>query len=309
VAPSPIPPDTPPVPPEGLLYTVTADDLANLDLDCVTAYADTNWSACESWKSEGMSFQCLYSSCYPGNFAQAGDDILAWVGFPHDPTNYSLLTLKSLYAGPVSIMSLVARLVTDNEADTTFPSYLGITPRPRYLNQTYTFDDTAYLNGTSFRTGARELARQQITAQINAWELDFGWGFLNIDNEELMGETYEALVYTPLRCSTLPLNTIPWLSGNDISVSLTVWGLGYLVGLDMSTSIADPENWAATCAAFIGTSLPEFCAQFPGYYSYESLRDWSLSPSPWVHATYLFQALNEEYRAGSTPVGCLGVPA
>ena len=289
------------------MCTATADDLADLDLNCVGDYLSTNWTACEDWHGDGLTWQCAYSSCFPGTVGQVDSALALWVGRrDFYRANYSFITLTTPYDG-TSIMLLAARFVSDNAATTTFPSCLGITPRPRYLNQRDTFDEEAYLNGTNFQTTGRELVRQQATALLNANSMDYG--FMDLGNSAMITTIFESLVYTPLRCSTLPLASIPWLANNTISVSRFVYSISYFVGLDMSTSIAEPDTWAAVCADTIGVNLPEFCDQFPSYYAYESLRDFSLVPSPWVDVTYMLRAYNEEFRACGEPVGCIGFPS
>jgi hypothetical protein len=50
-----------------------------------------------------------------------------------------------------------------------------------------------------------------------------------------------------------------------------------------------------------------FCNLFPGYYTWQSLRDFTRNPNPWREMTTMANAVNAEWQYGRAGLGCLGV--
>lgn len=83
-------------------------------------------------------------------------------------------------------------------------------------------------------------------------------------------------------------------------------GAGYLVGINISAPLAEPGNWPAACLYWTD-DWTVFCDQFPLYYTYASVTNFSVTPSPWADLRTLVRLFNEEYSECGVPVGCMGV--
>ncbi len=311
VTPTPIPTPVPtpipsqlPVPATGLLCTWTAADFGVVDPACLINYTDINMTACEEIRNSS-NFNCDRTRCFaliaqllPNNesFFTVGGN------YVDEPTLYGFVTLIGSNDGPVYIMQMVSQFVTDNIPNATHP----VVPEPQPYEETVNFTQADW-NVNSMQIPSREFAREVLAALMNYYALL---------NESAMTppafgsdvfDTFNTLAYTPLRCQDAELVAIPWVVANNVSVGMALAAYSFLTGLNVTASDFDGATWSSTSCDYWTSSWTIFCAQFPDYYTYESLRNFSIVPSPWADMTTLARVWNEEYRNCGEPVGCMGV--
>ncbi len=309
--PTPIPtpiPFQPPVPATGLMCTYTAADFGTVDPLCLVNYSLINVTECQEIRN-ATDQDCARTKCYPlvANFLPAGETFTTvGVNYPYEPENYSFVTLVGSDDGPVYLMEMTAQFLTDNIPDSTSP----IVPPPQPMDTLASFSFTqADFGVISFQIPSREFAREMLTATWTVNGLSNLTALAPFELADPVLETFTTLVYTPLRCRDPELLAIPWVQDATIKVYDAFYGAIWVFGLNVTAPQADPENWGGVDGACIyWTAWPAFCSQFPDYYTYESLRDFTILPSPWRDLTTFLRVWNEEYRNCGEPVGCMGVP-
>jgi len=123
------------------------------------------------------------------------------------------------------------------------------------------------------------------------------------DIEAEVDYALENAVYVPSRCPDTRLADIPWLLGNDIQFNDMMTMVQWMIGVNWSA--VNTSNWIAECVYWLGEF--EYCALFPSYYSFASLTDYDVTPSPWYDLYVMAEVTNAEFLDCGPPVGCLGM--
>lgn len=307
--PSPVPAPTPSLPPTpalplpatGLLFTFDADSYATVNAACLPTNATVDVAYCQTIRN-ATDLACIRAACtaYVSNeitdnvyfagltfYYTAPIDVGRW-------TTGALLNPTPDDLGPVPLVYLIQKFMADNPV--TVPQPLVAADNASVLFLT----PAEYASG-SFAVSSGDLGRQVLLAAQNE--------LMNrklCANETDVIFTLNRLVVTSRtpRCNDSALAAIPWMDETtrffDIYANL-VW----ISGLNTSAPQADPANWPAECLYW--TSYPTFCDLFPDYYSFESLRNYSIVPSPWRDYTTVLAAFNREYLNGAPPIGCFGL--
>lgn len=195
--------------------------------------------------------------------------------------------------GSVRLVDVLQQFMIQNRPTTDGSS----PPQPLdYVGpRTYYTTDVDVLN---FTVSARSFARELFA---------FKWNYNSLTTGTLNpvggpGADFSAFitsVVTPSTCPVAEVAAIPWIQGNTFSVvSLSNMARG-LVALNMTYTKAE---WDIACLDV--TFSGPFCKAFQGYYSFESLTNYSIVPSPFRDVTAILKAFNEEYTDCGQPRGC-----
>jgi hypothetical protein len=309
--PTPTPSDsTPPIAPAGLFRTYEADDFETINIACYpTPSTNFNTTLCESIRDSDSDGVCIRSGC-AGLIAVDG---FLYIGeYDGDEENYASIVLYSDYdeidGGISRISELIQKFMLDNAPLSIDP----VTPAPRPYNNTgeLMLRSYDYINNVSFAVAAGELARQLLATIFNVGmtvgptSVDFQPSDDAVLAAAIAGN-YTNLVMTPARCPDADFAAITWLAGNDINwASFYTQVARWIAGVKTSSAQADPENWPDWCPYWFGE---EYCTLFPDPYSYESLRNFSITPSPYRDFTTIATTFNKEFRDPAAPRGCFGV--
>ncbi len=274
-----------------------------MNASCLTDFNDINVTACQEIRN-ATDMECARTTCYPlvtSPIPGGGLDIPIGFFYDLEPENYSFIDL--IANGSTNIMEMVTQYANDNVAS----SFNPVLPLPRPLEGP-TFELTPANLSDNMQNTAREFGREMLVAELN---VDAVRNLTALTPPAYGGDvfnTWELLVYTPLRCRDPELLNIAWAQAATVTAEEAFYGAAWMFGLNVTSPQCDPENWLGDLGCLYWTAWPDFCDQFPDYYSFASLRDFSIVPSPWADLVTFLRVWNEEYRNCGEPVGCMGVP-
>lgn len=274
--------------------------------ECLINMSDINTTACKELRN--ISDQdCARTTCIAlfindlfGSYPPQPNLTYYPIAVASEDLTLFFVTLLGNVDGPVYMMQMIAQFVTNNLPVSEDP----IVPVPRPFNESLTFLPTD-LGSLSFQTIAREFARQQAIMFLNYFMNYYSTLVPDALQPDVLAALFN-LNYTPLRCPDANLAAIAWVTvDNAVNPGDAVYTANYMLAFNTTISLLDPENWPSTCTDYFGWTI--FCAQFPDYYSFESLRNFSIVPSPYADLTTLLTVFNNEYTNCDVPRGCLGV--
>lgn len=253
-------------------------------------------ATCDTWKAPGVNATQIRPACTKYVSVEVGGNLTEF-----QITNR--LVLKNFGAvpdsGSVRLVDALRQFVLQNRANVTGAPAQPLAPTAQWYNFS-----TSQVGVDSFTVAAGELARQLAAF---TWNRRMVTTFA-VSESDLFAAQYilGTLVFTPSNCPDADVRAIRWLWSGDVAMG-QAYGVAFiLLDLNYSATAVDAANWPTTCLAL--TSWPYYCAQFPAYYSFASLRDFDAVPSPYADAAVLLRAYNEEYAINTPPRGCLGLP-
>jgi hypothetical protein len=303
----------PPVVATGVLCTYTAEAFEVIDEDCYTEPAEINYTLCEYMRDEDGA--CVRAHCTFLLSSGSGIPEFYINGDYWEEDRFSSVAVQNSNgdAGPVHLITMLQKFVTDNLPDATNP----LDPPPEPINvetNELILTPTEYAS-ESFQLPSREFARQMVALTWNKGSLHGTEAhYFSPSDSTLDSKIYFAyvnLVMTPARCPNEEFASIGWLANNNISwFSFAQQVVRWTSGLNISNEQVEPENWPDECLYWVDPDPIGWCDLFPSYYSYESLRDLSILPNPWLDMTVIITAFNEEFEDCGVPKGCFGaIPA
>lgn len=292
----------PPVVATGELCTYNATQFHTLNTTCFpVSYNDTaTYNYCRARRSS-TDVPCVIAACtayVAFRNRRTATDTVPYRTFLVLRARFELYNDNEFDTTANRIAQVVSKFMIDNQPS----SYSPITPAPRSLGTaTPLYSVATYAAGTSMQTTPREFARQFIA---------FYWNYIGNTRPELAPTSREAIarysVVTPTRCPSAEVTALPWLQGNNVTVS-ALFNLAFqLMIFNSPTATVTNATWPAYCNLRIA-STPSFCAAFAsGYYGNNSMFDFDMLPSPYRDVNSVITAYNEEYPNCGAARGCFG---
>lgn len=324
----------PPVPPMGLMCTYTTYDwLLGINTSCLPVSSqgggggsydpldDIDVAYCASARLQDPLSTCVRDACSYLLAAPGGGSGSYRIGSEHfnDPFYYvGLYAHVSDPHGPVQLVHLMQEFIADNH----FGPYGPLNTS----GSAYEFNVDDYTNSVSFAVPAGELAGELAVAMWNIAFRDSVYfetfnGLASNTNVSYTSPLYEMLdaeiVATPDRdgCLNDLLRDIQWLRHGNVTWSDLVGRsaqmverkgfVPFVMGLSESQLTKTPDDFRDDCSVTI--DKPQICALFGTYYSWASIRNASVLPSPYRDALFIASAINQEYHGCYIPKGCFGV--
>lgn len=290
----------------GVMCTYAASRFETLNATCFPAgFNETTTLAYCRARRNVSDVPCVIAACT----AYVTDEVEQTVGDANPLRAMSFLRYRfELYntnrsdIGTVRVAHVVQQFMIENRPEAITPLIL---PPPQPLETASANFSVAQVGVANFRIASRELARQYVA---------FYWNFMGNTRSELassvnLSPVARHSVVTPARCPYPAVADLPWLQGNHVTVS-ALYNLAFqMIILNPSaTNDTTAEGWPAYCAVRMA-SAPSFCNAFPSYYAYESLRNYTMVPSPYRDLTSVLTAYNEEYADCGPARGCFGYTA
>lgn len=291
------------MPQTGLLCSITATDLTVVNPACQGGCNTVNQTVCQHIRnSTDVTCQITYCYAIPLFNGSALTPTLVIVGdiaFSVAAGTMAYVTLTGNCSGPVYATHQVAQFMQNNLPDSTNP----IEPDPRPVPSIVHYYPADY-GAISYQNPARELARQGYVAFLN-YNAAGNTIYDPPDIQPYVFGNFSKLVFTPSRCPDAELGAIPYTWTTPITVEMMVRAAATFAGLNVTNSQCDPANWLSTCNTLLGGN--QLCSFFPSYYSYASLRDFTILPSMWRDLITFSSTYAKEYDKCGVPRGCMGV--
>jgi hypothetical protein len=242
---------------------------------------------------------CYAIPLYNSTVLAAPTLVLNNIAIANPAGKISYVTLTGNCSGPVYVTHQVSQFMQNNLPDSTNP----IEPDPRPVPSIVHYYPADY-GSISYQNPARELVRQGYVAFLNIESAGDG-NFAPSDIQPYVYGNFTRLKFTPSRCPDAELAAIPYTWTTAITVSGMLTATATFAGLNVTDSQCDPGNWLSTCNTLLGGN--QLCSFFPSYYSYASLRNFSILPSMWRDLITFSTTYAKEYDKCGVPRGCMGV--
>lgn len=288
-----------PVYPAGVMCTFPVERFeAVLNASCLPPALNDSatYTYCVNRRATNDS-SCVIAACtvyiaYAGSLGRSFD--LAYTS----SDKLRLVNTNASDLGSVRVAHMLRQLMIDNRPD----SDGGPPPQP-----------LDYVGGLTFYTTDVGVLSFQVSSRTLARELAaFKWNYASLVSSTLNPApnavvnltVVSATWITPTRCPSADVAAIPWLrtSATAINVPALYTLARGLITLNLTSTEAE---WPIACLDV--AVLPAFCQAFEThYYSFESLTNYSIVPSPYRDVLALMKAFNEEYVDCGVPRGCFG---
>jgi hypothetical protein len=290
-----------PIVPAGLLCTYPPEDFVALNATCFPALfnATATFDYCRARRNTTDS-GCVIAACTA---------LLALASAPPAVPSRTFYLFNGLVEvsstglydnGTVRIAHVIQQIMVDNYPDAVAPLLM---PAPRPLLPEKVRFGSPDVGNKDMRVLAREFIRQYFAFSFN-YRAQTKNDFAPPALQPAIANASAHSVWTPSRCPDASIRAIPWLYYDNVTV-VRMHNIALIMLIyNASNPAYAPAGWVATCRAL--TAVPVFCNSFPNYYSFASLTNYSVLPSPYRDITTMLTAYNEEYAGCAVSRGCLG---